>query len=163
LSFELDQDKAYGEFRSFIQILMLGRMIIGEPFAKFVDSTCYSESEHCAGVVTVSFSKYLPWQAMQFLQRSTHFSKTYCKPLIISKFLASDLPFHGWKIPGSGLYGGCSNGFHRSTFSRRTQNSIQISLHAIFGLFQPWKRAPNKKFRSDQRSAARFREVNGPL
>jgi hypothetical protein len=43
-------------------------------FEKFVDSTYYSESELCGGAVTVSFSKYLPWQAMHFLQRSTHFS-----------------------------------------------------------------------------------------
>jgi len=28
------------------------------------------------GAVTVCLSKYLPWQAMRFLQRSTHFSKT---------------------------------------------------------------------------------------
>jgi hypothetical protein len=42
------------------------------PFAKFVDSPYYSESELCGGAVTVSFSKYLPWQAMHFLQRSTH-------------------------------------------------------------------------------------------
>jgi hypothetical protein len=41
-----------------------------------VDSPYYSESELFAGAVTVSFSKYLPWQAMHFLQRSTHFSKT---------------------------------------------------------------------------------------
>jgi hypothetical protein len=46
------------------------------PFEKFVDSHYYySESELCEGAVTVSFSKYLPWQAMHFLQRSTHFSK----------------------------------------------------------------------------------------
>jgi hypothetical protein len=31
------------------------------PFAKFVDSPYYSESELCGGAVTVSFSKYLPW------------------------------------------------------------------------------------------------------
>jgi hypothetical protein len=36
----------------------------------------------CGGAVTVSFSKYLPWQAMHFLQRSTPFSKTCCRPLI---------------------------------------------------------------------------------
>jgi hypothetical protein len=29
--------------------------------------------------------------------------------------------------------------FHRLTFPSRTQNSIQISPHAISGLFQPWK------------------------
>jgi hypothetical protein len=36
---------------------------------------------------------------MHLLQRSTHFSKTCCRPLIISKFLASELPFHDWKSP----------------------------------------------------------------
>jgi hypothetical protein len=45
-------------------------------FEKFVVSLYYPESELCGGAVTASFSKYLPWQAMQFLQRSTHFSKT---------------------------------------------------------------------------------------
>jgi hypothetical protein len=43
------------------------------PFAKFVDSPYYSESELCGGAVTVSFSKYLLWHTMHFLQRSTHF------------------------------------------------------------------------------------------
>jgi hypothetical protein len=46
------------------------------PFEKFVNSPYYSESELCGGAVMVSFSKYLPWEAMHFLQRSTHFSKT---------------------------------------------------------------------------------------
>jgi hypothetical protein len=45
-------------------------------FEKFVDSPYYSESEFCEGAVTVSFSKYLPWQETHFLQRSIHFSKT---------------------------------------------------------------------------------------
>jgi hypothetical protein len=54
------------------------------PFEKLVDSTYYSESELCGGAVTVSFSKYLPWQAMCFLQRSTHFSKTRCRPFAAS-------------------------------------------------------------------------------
>jgi hypothetical protein len=45
------------------------------PFEKFVNSSYYSKSELCGGVVAVSFSKYFPWQAMHFLQRSTHFSK----------------------------------------------------------------------------------------
>jgi hypothetical protein len=64
-----------------------------------VDSPYYSELELCGGVVMVSFSKYLPWQVMHFLQCSTHFSKTCCRPLITSKFLASELPFHVWKSP----------------------------------------------------------------
>jgi hypothetical protein len=61
--------------------------------------THYSESELYGGAVTVSFSKYLPWQVMHFLQRSTHFSKTCCRPLITSKFLASEPLFHVCKSP----------------------------------------------------------------
>jgi hypothetical protein len=57
------------------QVTMFGFILRGM-FAKFVDSPYYSGSELCGGAVTVSFSKYLPWQAMHFLQRSTHFSKT---------------------------------------------------------------------------------------
>jgi hypothetical protein len=37
------------------------------PFEKFMDLCYYSESELCGGAVTVSFSKYLPWQAIHFL------------------------------------------------------------------------------------------------
>jgi hypothetical protein len=36
-------------------------------------------SRNCGGAVTASFSKHLPWQAIHFLQRSTHFSKTCCR------------------------------------------------------------------------------------
>jgi hypothetical protein len=95
--------------------------IIREPFAKFVDSPHYSESELCGGAVTICFSNYLPWQAIYFLQRSTHFTKTCCRPFAASfrriveqAVLTSELPFHGWKSPAhgvrSGLYDGCSNG-----------------------------------------------------
>jgi len=59
-------------------------VIIGGPFEKFVDSPYYSESELCGGAVMVSFSKYLLWQEMHFLQRSTHFSKTCCRPFASS-------------------------------------------------------------------------------
>jgi hypothetical protein len=77
------------------------------PFEKFVDPPYYSESELCGGAVTVSFSKYLPWwQAMYFLQRSTYFSKTRCRPFAASfrriveqAVLTSELHFHGWKSP----------------------------------------------------------------
>jgi hypothetical protein len=70
-----------------------GVFLLRRPFEKFY----YTESELCGGAVTVSFSKYLPWQAMLFLQRSAHFSKTCCRPLITSKYLTSELPFHGCK------------------------------------------------------------------
>jgi hypothetical protein len=54
------------------------------PFEKFVDSPYYFESEPFGGAVTVSFLKYLPWQTMHFLQRSTHFSKMCCTPFAAS-------------------------------------------------------------------------------
>jgi hypothetical protein len=59
-------------------------MYVTRPFEKFVDSPYYSESEICGGAVTVSFPKYLPWQAIHFLQLSTHFSKTCCRPFAAS-------------------------------------------------------------------------------
>jgi hypothetical protein len=68
-------------------------LVIRGPFAKFMDSPYYSEPEPCGGAVTVSFSKHLTWQATHFLQRSIHFSETCCRPLITSRFLASELPF----------------------------------------------------------------------
>jgi hypothetical protein len=115
------------------------------PFEHIVDSPYYSESELCGGAVTASFSKYLPWQAMHFLQRSTHFLKTCCRPFIISKFLASELPFHGWKSPEIAwgeiwvvwrmFWWGSTD----PLFPNRTQNSFHISPHAIPGLFEPWK------------------------
>jgi hypothetical protein len=70
---------------------------------------------------------------MHFLQRSTHFSKTCCRPLVTSKFLASELPFHGAR---SGLYGGCSNGVppihffqaeHRIQFRSRSMRCLGFS------------------------------------
>jgi hypothetical protein len=62
-------------------LLRLANYVRG-PFEKFVGSLYYSELELRGGAVTVSFSKYLPWQATHFLQLSTHFSKTCCTPLI---------------------------------------------------------------------------------
>jgi hypothetical protein len=107
--------------------------------------THYSDSEVCGGAMTVSFSKYLPWQAMHFLQRSTHFSKTCCRPLITSKCLASELPFHGWESPEIAwgeiwtLWRTFWWGSTDPLFPSRTQNSIQISPNEISGLFQQWK------------------------
>jgi hypothetical protein len=105
----------------------------------------YSESELCGGAVTVSFSKYLAWQAMHFLQRSTHFSKTCCRLLITSKFLVSELLFvvgKGHKSHGarSGLYSRCSDGVPLIHFFQ-AEHRIQFGSrpHAISGLFQSWK------------------------
>jgi hypothetical protein len=74
--------------------------------------------------VTVSFSKYLPWQAMRSLPTALHallenVLQTVCcklqKDSGTGGFLASELPFHGSKAQKSdgarsGLSGGCFNG-----------------------------------------------------
>jgi hypothetical protein len=60
--------------------LVINYIILRGPFENFVDSPYYFESELCGETVTISFLKYLSWQAMHFLQRSTHFSKTCCRP-----------------------------------------------------------------------------------
>jgi hypothetical protein len=77
------------------------------PFAKFVDSPYYSESEICGGAGDASFS---------WLEKPRN-------------RMGRDLDCMADVLMG----------FHRSTFPNRKQNSIQISLHAISGLFQPWK------------------------
>jgi hypothetical protein len=78
----------------FIRVTTVSEVDLRGPFVKFVDSPYYSESELRGGAVTVCFSKYLAWQAMHFLQRTTDISKTCCcRPLITSKFLASELLF----------------------------------------------------------------------
>jgi hypothetical protein len=82
---------------------------------------------------------------MPFSYRFTRFSKTCFRPLITSKFLASELHFQGWKsleIAWGEMWTvwQCSNGGSTDqVFQNRTQNSIQISPHAISGLFQQWK------------------------
>jgi hypothetical protein len=104
------------------------------------------------------FFEVLPWQAMNFLQRSTHFSKTCCRPLITSKFLASELPFHGWKSPyiawGEIWIEFCVR-FRKSGSVEPHYNirhTVQISSHAISGLFQPWKGSSK---------ARNFKVING--
>jgi hypothetical protein len=75
-SYPVASGSAIGDLHAYIK----ARAHIGGPFEKFL----YSESELCGGAVTVSFSKYLPWQAMHFSQRSTHFQKTCCRPFAAS-------------------------------------------------------------------------------
>jgi hypothetical protein len=62
------------------------------------------------------------------------------------------------------LYGGCFMGFHRSTFSKPNTESSSNLAPCDFWAFPTMKRElQGKKFRSDQRSAARFREVSWAL
>jgi hypothetical protein len=135
-----------------------------------VESRYYSKSEISRGAVTVSFSKYLPWQAMHFLQRFTNFSKTFCKPFITWKFLAFLFRFHGWKISeiAWGRDPDCMAdvlmGFYRSTFSKpNTEFNSDLVPMKFLGFSNHEKEFRGKKFRSDQLSAARFRDLGGAL
>jgi hypothetical protein len=128
-----------------------------------MDSPYYFESELCGGVMTVSFQKSLSWQAMHFLQRSTHFSKTCCRPLITSKFLASELTLGCCKSPeiawGRDL--DCTAdvlmGFHRSTFSKpNTEFNPHLAPCDFWASPTMKKELRGKSFQSDQRSAARL-------
>jgi hypothetical protein len=138
-------------------------------FAKFADWPYNSESELCGGAVTV-FSKYLPWQAMHFLQRSTHFPKTCCRPFAASYRRSLGAPF-SWLEKSKNRMGrdlDCMAdvlmGFHRSNFSKPNTEFNSDLAPCDFWAFQTMKREiRGKKFRSDQRSAARFREVGGAL
>jgi hypothetical protein len=111
---DLSPSSSASRYTSTPQCIFISWCLIGEGRLQ-ISWTYYYESELCRGAVTVSFLKYLRWQAMHFLQRSTHFSKTCCRPLITSKFLPLSSLYmvgkakesHGAR---SGLYGGCSNG-----------------------------------------------------
>jgi hypothetical protein len=87
----------------------------------------------------------VPPLASDAIKRSIHFSKTCCRQFITSKYLATELPFHGWKSPETAwgeiwtvwrmFWWGSTD----PLFPSRTRTSIPSSPHAISGLFQPWK------------------------
>jgi hypothetical protein len=132
------------------------------PFGKFVDSPYYSESEICGGAVTVSF-------------QSTSLGKrcTSCNAPPTSRKRATD----GWSLrnflPRSSLFmvkdaqkphGVRSGLYDGSTFSKpNTEFNSDLSA-CDFWAFPTMKREiRGKKFRSDHRFAARFREMGGAL
>jgi hypothetical protein len=130
-----------------------------------MDSPYYSESELGGGAVMVSF-----FEMMQFLQHSTHFSKTCCRLSITLKFLALELPFHGWKklriCMGWDL--GCMMDvlmeFHWSIFYKLNTEFISDLASCDLWAFATMKRELwGKKFWTDQQSAAGFWEVGGAL
>jgi hypothetical protein len=64
----------------------------------------------------------------------------------------------------SGLYGGCSNGIPPIHFPKPNTEFNSALAPCDFWAFTTMKRElRGKKFRSDQRPAARFREVGGAL
>jgi hypothetical protein len=124
---------------------------IQEPFAKFVDSPYYSKSKLCGGAVTVSFSKYFSWQAMHFLQRSTHFWETCCRPFAAS-FRSLGAPFSWLKKPRSYMrrnldcMGDVIMGFHQSTFSKpNTEFNSDLAPMRFLGFSNHEKGAPRQE------------------
>jgi hypothetical protein len=108
---------------------MLFRIYEGR-LEKVVDSPNYSESELCGGAVTVSLLKYLPWQAMHFLQRSTHFSKTCCRPFAASfRRIVEQAVLTSWSLWKPGLVS--LHRFHRLDEKRA------LGTHWIGGLMGP--------------------------
>jgi hypothetical protein len=113
------------------------------PFEKFMDSPYYSESELCGDAVTVSFSKYLPWQAMHFYKAPPTSRKRASDRWSLWNFLPRSSLFmvqKGQKSLGarSGLYDGCSNGVplihffqaeHRIQFRYRPMICMGFSNH----------------------------------
>jgi hypothetical protein len=93
-------------------------------FENFMDSLYCAESELCGGVVTVSFPKHVAWQAMHFLQRSTHFSKTCCRQFAASFRRSLGAPFSWLEKPRNRMgpdldcMADVLMGFHRSIFSK---------------------------------------------
>jgi hypothetical protein len=131
-----------------------------------VDSPYYSESELGGDAVTVSFSKYLPWQAMHFLQHSTHVLHT-TDHLEIS---CLEAPFSWLEKPRNRMgrdldcMADVLMGFHRSNVSKTNTELSSDLAPCDFWAFPTVKmELRGKKFRSDQRSAARIREVGGAL
>jgi hypothetical protein len=105
------------------------------------------------------------------LQRSTHFSKTCCRPLIAWKFLASELPFHGWKSPEVTWAGRGLNRIPCSAW-KKWIGGTPLEHPPYSPDLAPWdfwnfptikRELRGKKFRSGQRSAVHFREVGGAL
>jgi hypothetical protein len=123
----------------------------------------YPELELSGGAVTVSFRSTS--LGKHFLQRSIHFSKTCCRLLITSK-----APFSWLEKPRNRMGRDVDNmadvlmGFHRSTFSKPNTEFNSVLAPCGFWSFPTMKRElRGNKFRSDQRSAACFREVGGAL
>jgi hypothetical protein len=155
--------------RKFLSSSFLWRNVRG-PIEKFVDSPYYSESKLCGGAVTVSFSKYLPWQAMHFLQHSTHSSKQRAADRSsLRNFLPrSSLFMVGKEQKSHGTRSELNSVFGLDKVDRwnpiKTSSIQSRSRPMQFWAFPTVKRElRGKKFRSDERSAARFRELDGAL
>jgi hypothetical protein len=133
-----------------------------------MDSPYYSESELCVGAVTVSFSTYLLWQAINVLQRSTHFSKNVLQTVDHFEISCLGAPFSWLEKPrnrmGRDLNWILYSAWKKligGTPSEHTPYSPDLAPCDFWAFPAMKRKLRGKKFRGDQRSAARFREVGG--
>jgi hypothetical protein len=153
-------------------------LLIFHPFCKCLQNTKFLWAK-CEGPLQSSWTHLITPSrnfvecgdgAMNFLQRSTHIWKTCCKPLIISKFLASELHFRVWK--SSEIAWGEIWIEFCVRFGKTWIGGTPLEHPPYSSDLAPWdfwafptmkKELRSKKFRSGQRFAARFREVGGAL
>jgi hypothetical protein len=101
----------------------------------------YSESELCGGAVTVSI-EVPPLASDVLLTTLRLLLENVLQTVGHFEISCLGVPFSWLEKPrhrmGRDLdcMADVLMGFHRSTFPSRTQNSIQVSLHATSGLFQ---------------------------
>jgi hypothetical protein len=72
---------------------------VREQFEKFVDSPYYYESELRGGAVTVCFFEVPPLARDAFLTTLNPLLENVLQTVDDFEFLASELPFYGWKSP----------------------------------------------------------------
>jgi hypothetical protein len=133
------------------------------------DSSYYPEWELYGGAVTVTFSKHLPWQAMHLLQRSTHFSKCAADGWSLRNFLPWSSLFmigkaqksHEARSELNSLFG--FEKVDRWNPIRTSAIQSRSRLMRFLGFSNHERALQGNKFLSDQRPAARFREVDGTL
>jgi hypothetical protein len=139
-------------------------------FGKFVDSPYYSVSELCGGAVTISFSEYLPWQAMALLTTLHPLLENVLQTVHHFEISCLGALFSWLKKPRNRMIRDLDcmadviMAFNLSTFSKLNTEFNSDFAPCDFWAFSTTKREfRGKKFRSDQRSTARFREVGGAL
>jgi hypothetical protein len=141
------------------------------PFEKFVDPPYYSESELCGGAVMVFLFEVPPMASDAYLTTLHPLLENVLQDVYHFEISCLGAPFQ-W-LEKSGNFMGrdldCTAdvlmGFHLSNFSKPNTEFNPDLAPCNFWAFPTMKRElPCKRFqRSDQRSAARFREVDGAL
>jgi hypothetical protein len=147
----------------------MGSSILG-PFEKFMDSPYYSESELCGSAMTVSFFEVPPLASDAVLTTLHPLLKNVLQTVDHFEISCLGAPFSWLEKPRNRM-GRDLNcmvdvlmGIHRSTFSKsNTKLNSDLAPCDFWAVPTVKRELRGKKFRSDQRSAARFREVGGAL